>query len=76
MKISNETRQKSYLVTGSNSGIGLSICNNFLENRSKVLGISRRRAEIFNNNFKHISADGIVRQTSLRISIVLPTVYY
>jgi 3-oxoacyl-[acyl-carrier protein] reductase len=57
MKISNETRQKSYLVTGSSSGIGLCICNNFLENRSKVLGISRRRGEIFNDNFKHISAD-------------------
>lgn len=49
--------QKNILITGCNSGLGLALTNYYLENGFKVYGISRRKPEIQNANFAHISFD-------------------
>ena len=48
---------KNIIVTGSSSGIGLSITKALLKKRANVIGISRRRPNILKKNYKHIELD-------------------
>ena len=48
---------KNIIVTGSSSGIGLSITKALLKNKANVLGISRRTPSISNKNYQHIKFD-------------------
>lgn len=48
---------KNILITGSSSGLGLALCNFYLEKNYNVYGISRNKPEISNNNFTHIAFD-------------------
>ena len=48
---------KNIIVTGSSSGIGLSITKTLLKNNAKVIGISRRTPNISNKNYQHIGFD-------------------
>jgi len=48
---------KNIIVTGSSSGIGLSITKALLKNRANVLGISRRRPNFSNKNYQHFEFD-------------------
>ena len=48
---------KNIIVTGSSSGIGLSITKALLKNKANVLGISRRRPNFSNKNYQHIEFD-------------------
>ena len=45
------------IVTGSSSGIGLSITKALLKNKANVLGISRRRPNFSNKNYQHFEFD-------------------
>ena len=47
---------KNIIVTGSSSGIGLSITKALLKNKANVLGISRK-IQISNKNYQHIEFD-------------------
>jgi len=49
--------QKSILITGCSSGLGLALCNYYLNQGCKVFGISRQRPEIKNENFHFKSCD-------------------
>ena len=49
--------KKNIIVTGSSSGIGLSITKVLLKNKANVLGISRRSQKISNKNYQHIEFD-------------------
>lgn len=49
--------QKNILITGCSSGLGLALCNYYLDKGSKVYGISRNRPNISNLNFIHKSFD-------------------
>ena len=48
---------KNIIVTGSSSGIGLSITKALLKNKANVLGISRRNPNFSNKNYHHIQFD-------------------
>lgn len=48
---------KNILITGSSSGLGLSIAKEFLNNGFKVVGVSRGRPQISNKLFKWLSFD-------------------
>ena len=48
---------KNIIVTGSSSGIGLSITKALLKNKANVLGISRRTPNFSNKNYQHIGFD-------------------
>ena len=48
---------KNIVVTGSSSGIGLSITKALLKNKANVLGISRRNPNFSNKNYQHIEFD-------------------
>ena len=48
---------KNIIVTGSSSGIGLSITKALLKNKANVLGISRRIPNFSNKNYHHIEFD-------------------
>ena len=48
---------KNIIVTGSSSGIGLSITKALLKNKANVLGISRRAPSLSNKNYQHIKFD-------------------
>ena len=48
---------KNIIVTGSSSGIGLSITKALLKKKVNVLGISRRRPNLSNKNYQHIEFD-------------------
>ncbi|MDC3063697.1 SDR family NAD(P)-dependent oxidoreductase [Alphaproteobacteria bacterium] len=48
---------KNIIVTGSSSGIGLSITKTLLKNKANVLGISRRSSNFLNKNYQHIEFD-------------------
>lgn len=48
---------KNILITGCSSGLGLALTNFYLEQNYKVYGISRKKPEIENKNFKHLSCD-------------------
>ena len=45
---------KNIIVTGSSSGIGLSITKTLLKNKANVIGISRRTPNFSNKNYQHI----------------------
>lgn len=45
------------LITGCSSGLGFALSELYLKKGFKVYGISRRKPEIFNENFTHISCD-------------------
>lgn len=47
---------KTYIVTGTSSGIGKSTVKILLKNKYKIIGISRRQT-IFHKNYKHINFD-------------------
>ena len=49
--------KKNIIVTGSSSGIGLSITKALLKNKVNVLGISRRTPSLSNKNYQHIKFD-------------------
>ena len=49
--------KKNILITGCSSGLGLALTNYYLEKGFKVYGISRKKPEIRNANFTHISFD-------------------
>ena len=49
--------KKNIIVTGSSSGIGLSITKALLKNKANVLGISRRAPSLSNKNYQHINFD-------------------
>jgi len=48
---------KNIIVTGSSSGIGLSITKALLKNKANVLGVSRRNPNFSNKNYHHIQFD-------------------
>ncbi len=48
---------KNIIVTGSSSGIGLSITKALLKNNLNVLGISRRNPDFPNKNYQHFQFD-------------------
>ncbi len=48
---------KNIIVTGSSSGIGLSITKALLKNKANVLGVSRRNPSLSNKNYHHIQFD-------------------
>tara|TARA_E500000178_G_scaffold343288_1_gene389790 strand:- start:880 stop:1584 length:705 start_codon:yes stop_codon:yes gene_type:complete len=48
---------KNIIVTGSSSGIGLSIANALLNNNVNVIGISRRKPNLSNKNYLHFEFD-------------------
>ncbi len=48
---------KNIIVTGSSSGIGLSITKALLKNKANVLGVSRRNPNFSNKNYRHIEFD-------------------
>ena len=48
---------KNIIVTGSSSGIGLSITKALLKNKANVFGISRRTPSLSNKNYQHIKFD-------------------
>ena len=48
---------KNIIVTGSSSGIGLSITKALLKNKVNVYGISRRNPSFSNKNYHHIQFD-------------------
>ena len=48
---------KNIIVTGSSSGIGLSITKALLKNKANVLGVSRRNPSLSNKNYQHIQFD-------------------
>mgnify|MGYP001337558656 FL=1 len=48
---------KNIIVTGSSSGIGLSITKTLLKNKANVIGISRRTPNFSNKNYQHIEFD-------------------
>ena len=43
---------KNIIVTGSSSGIGLSITKALLKNKANVLGVSRKIPDISNENYQ------------------------
>ncbi len=49
--------KKNIIVTGSSSGIGLSITKALLKNKANVLGISRTAPSLSNKNYQHIKFD-------------------
>ena len=49
--------QQTVLVTGSSKGIGKSLCEHFLANGARVVGMSRSAATIENPNYIHYSVD-------------------
>ena len=49
--------QKKILITGCSSGLGLSLTKYYLEKKYKVYGISRKKPDIFDENFIHKSFD-------------------
>ena len=53
----NMLSKKNIIVTGSSSGIGLSITKALLKNKANVLGISRRAPSLSNKNYQHIKFD-------------------
>ena len=48
---------KNIIVTGSSSGIGLSITKSLLKNNANVFGISRRTPNFHNKKYQHIEFD-------------------
>ncbi len=48
---------KTILITGSSSGIGYTLSKMLLKKKIKIIGISRRKKNIFDKNFFHIQAD-------------------
>ena len=48
---------KNIIVTGSSSGIGLSITKTLLKNKANVLGISRKNPNFSSKNYQHIKFD-------------------
>ena len=48
---------KNIIVTGSSSGIGLSITKALLKNNANVFGVSRRNPSLSNKNYHHIQFD-------------------
>ena len=51
------TSNKNIIVTGSSSGIGLSITKALLKNKANVIGISRRTPNFSSKNYQHIELD-------------------
>lgn len=49
--------KKTFIVTGSSSGIGESISNFLLEEGAYVIGISKSNFSLHNKNYKHIKFD-------------------
>lgn len=49
--------QKNILITGCSSGLGLALTKYYLEKKYKVYGISRKKPDIFDENFIHKSFD-------------------
>ena len=48
---------KNIIVTGSSSGIGLSITKILLKNKANVIGISRKNPNFSSQNYQHIEFD-------------------
>jgi len=53
----NEFKNKTILITGGSSGIGLNLINFFLKQNAKIINISRRKPTIKNKNLKHLDFD-------------------
>ncbi len=49
--------QKNILITGCSSGLGLALTKYYLEKKYKVYGISRKKPDIFDENFIYKSFD-------------------
>ena len=53
----NEFKNKTILITGGSSGIGLNLINFFLKQNAKIINVSRRKPGIKNKNLKHLNFD-------------------
>ena len=53
----NEFKNKTILITGGSSGIGLNLINFFLKQNAKIINVSRRKPAIKNKNLKHLDFD-------------------
>ncbi len=51
------SRQKTLLITGSSRGLGLFLCQYFLEAGHKIIGCSRSESSIEHPNYRHFSLD-------------------
>ncbi len=48
-------KKKTFLITGSSSGIGRSVSENLLQNGAKVIGLSRNKSKVEKSkNYFHI----------------------
>lgn len=50
-------KQRTFLVTGASSGIGLAVCQALLAEKHQVLGVARRTAPIPDTRYTHIPLD-------------------
>ena len=50
-------KNKNIIVTGASRGVGFEIACHFIENGANVIGLSRGKGNIENQNYKHYSVD-------------------
>ena len=48
---------KTFVITGTSSGIGFHLASNICKLKCKVIGISRKKTLINHKNFKNINGD-------------------
>ena len=50
-------KNKNIIVSGASRGVGFEIACHFLKNGANVIGLSRGKGNIENQNYKHYSVD-------------------
>jgi 3-oxoacyl-[acyl-carrier protein] reductase len=50
-------RDRIVLITGASRGIGKDLCEHFLRNSARVIGISRSACDAFHENYRHFPVD-------------------
>lgn len=60
-------KNKIYLVTGSSSGIGLSVVKLLLKKQFTIIGVSRSKVKINNKKYFHLQLDISNRQNDIQI---------
>ena len=50
-------KNKNIIVTGASRGVGFEIASHFIKNGANVIGLSRGKGNIENQNYKHYSVD-------------------
>ena len=50
-------KNKVVLITGASRGVGLELTNHFLNNDAVVIGLSRGKSSVINDNYHHFSVD-------------------